>query len=110
MRIDLDCSITVAMTTILCHMVKTRILYGFLLARSRPVVSLNTASNKVRADVAKKSFRVKLRVKVGTMTGCTVFSQKRRWIDLSAGQVYPGEEVSNLQRHSLTHHTTMVDI
>ena len=23
--------------------------------------------------------------------GCTVFSQKRRWIDLSAGQVYPGE-------------------
>ena len=71
--------------------VKTRILYGFLLARSRPVVSLNTASNKVRADVAKKSFRVKLRVKVGTMTECTVFSQKRRWIDLSAGQVYPGE-------------------
>ena len=56
--------------------VKTRILYGFLLARSRPVGSLNTASNKVRADVAKKSFRVKLRVKVGTMPGVSVFSEE----------------------------------
>ena len=64
------------MTTMLCHMVKTRILYGFLLVRSRPVVSLNTASNKVRADVAKKSFRVKLRVKVGTMPGVSVFSEE----------------------------------
>ena len=76
MRIDLDCSITVAMTTMLCHMVKTRILYGFLLARSRSVVSLNTASNKGRADVAKNSFRVKLRVKVGTMPGVSVFSEE----------------------------------
>ena len=76
MRIRFDCLITVAMTTILCHMVKTRILYGFLLARSRPVVSLNTASNKVRADVAKKTFRVKLRVKVGTMTGVLCFLRR----------------------------------
>ena len=55
MRIKLDC-ITAAMLTILCHMGKTRILYRFLLARSRPVVSLNTASNTVLADDAKKRF------------------------------------------------------
>ena len=30
--------------------------------------------------------------------GCTVFSQKRRWLSLSAGQVYPGE-VTHFQKY-----------
>ena len=43
---------------------KTRILYGFLLARS--IFSLNMASNTVLVNAAKKTFWPKLRVKVGT--------------------------------------------
>ena len=63
---------------------------GFLLARS--IFSLNIASNTSRVNAAKKTFWTKLRVKVGTKYDgmYCVFSQKRRWIALSAGQDLSG--------------------
>ena len=95
MRIRLDCLITVAMTT---HIVSRGKNTDFIRISTRTVFflknvifSLNIASNKVRADVAKKNVSGKIEGQSRHDDGCTVFSQKRRWIDLSAGQVYPGE-------------------
>ena len=67
MRIRFDCNM-VAVTTALCHVGK----HGFLCIRrflKTVIFSLNITSNTLRADVMKKTFREKLRVKVGTKYG-----------------------------------------